>query len=282
MKKHVQLIEHFSANEIARQLDLSIGTAGSRELFGDLYVPPTASEPGAALVIAHGGGWRKGSPRGVAGFAEYLSRTGVVCLCPDYRLSGEAHWPAQLEDVKCAIRYLRAHAAELGIGPERIGILGDSAGGHLALMAGVEAPFEGVGGFMDQTSHVKAVAALYGPVRVQKTRRDGTPMGLLKPTATAAEYQSAAPIEYDLAKFPPCLLMHGADDPAVPLAGTIEIYHRLAELGRTVELHVFAGEGHAFDRSSIEREGMVSVYDPTSISGPTVVGLIARFFAKYL
>ena len=270
------------AEEISQQENLVIGRAGNRDLVGTLYVPPCIQQSRPAMVIVHGGGWRKGSPRGVSGFGEFLSRAGFVCLCPSYRLSGEAHWPAQIEDVKCAIRYLKTNWKQFGLDTERVGITGDSAGGHLALMAAVDTIFEGSGGHMDVSSTVKAVGAMYGPVRVRETRANGSLLGLLKPTATVADYSSASPIDYDLTEFPPCLLIHGADDPAVPLSGTLEFYAKLVELGRTVELHSFAGEGHAFDRRSSTQERMVDILDPSSISGPTVIRLIARFFMKYL
>ena len=270
------------ADQINQQEDVVIGSVGNRDLTGTLYLPPIIQELRPAIVIVHGGGWRKGSPRGVAGFGNFLSRAGFVCLCPAYRLSGEAHWPAQIEDVKCAIRYLKANRTQFGLDRERVGITGDSAGGHLALMAAVNAKFPEVGGHFEETSEVKAVGAMYGPVRVRKTRADGSPLGLLTPTATDADYVGASPIHYDLTEFPPCLLIHGADDPAVPLSGTLELYAKLVELGRTVELHSFAGEGHAFDRRSSTQQRMVDILDPSSISGPTVIRLIARFFSKFL
>ena len=259
-----------------------IGKAGTRDLTANLFLPPKDATQRPALVIIHGGGWRKGSPRGVTGFGEFLSQAGFVCLCPAYRLSGEAHWPAQIEDVKCAIRYLRASSRELTVDLDRIGVIGDSAGGHLALMAAAQSDFEGTGGHSTQSSTVKAVGAMYGPVRVGTTRANGQPLGLMSPTATEADFAKASPICYDLSGFPPCLLVHGAEDPAVSLAGTTELYTKLASLQREVELHIFAGEGHAFDRRSSTQENMVDIIDPSSICGPTVIRLIAHFFAKYV
>lgn len=256
--------------------------AGERQLTGNLFLPPVTTELRPALVIAHGGGWRKGSARGVRGFGEYLSQAGFVCLCPDYRLSGESHWPAQIEDVKCAIRYLKAHQDAFGLDASRLGCLGDSAGGHLALMAATDTTFEGSGGFAEQNSAIKAVGAMYGPVRVKRQRADGSPLGLMAPDATEHDYQQASPINYDLANFPPCLLIHGAEDAAVPLSGTLELYAKLVALKRTVELHTFAGEAHAFDRRSSTQDGMVDILDPSSINGPLVIELISRFFKKYL
>lgn len=267
---------------IERRHDIEIGMAGERKLTGDLYLPARHEQARPALTIVHGGGWRKGSAKGVRGFGEYLSQAGFVCLCPDYRLSGEAFWPAQLEDVRCAIRFLKAHSETFGLDPARVGCLGDSAGGHLALMCATDAPFEGDGGFADQSNLIKAVGAMYGPVRVRKTRADGSAIGLIAPDASEEDYRNVDPINYDLAEFPPCLLIHGVEDPAVPFAGTLELHAKLVALARTVELHSFAGERHAFDRRSSTQERMVDVLDPSAHNGPIVLKLITRFFKKYL
>ncbi|MDE0451386.1 MAG: alpha/beta hydrolase [Gammaproteobacteria bacterium] len=262
--------------------DAVIGRAGARDLTGNLFIPPMGTVPRPAMVIVHGGGWARGSPRGVRGFGEYLSQLGFVCLCPSYRLSGEAHWPAQIEDVKCAIRYLKANCDALGVDPARVGVTGDSAGGHLALMAAATSDFEGASGHAGCSSEVKAVGSMYGPTRARRNNASGKPTGLLLPEANDRDYGGASPICYDLANFPPCLLIHGSEDPAVPLADTIDLYTKLSGLGRAVELHVFAGEGHAFDRRSTTRDGMVDVADPSSVYGQTVLRLIEHFFSKYL
>lgn len=274
--------EDIPAESITIREGVVVGKAGARDLTADLYLPPVEGMPRPALVILHGGGWRKGSTRGVRGYGELLSRMGFVCLCADYRLSGEAQWPAQIEDVKCVIRYAKANCLELGIDPQRVGVTGDSSGGHLALMAAVEADFDGAGGHEAYSSLVKAVGTTYPPVRIPHKRDDDLPSGLMPTNASLDDYYKASPISYDLSKFPPCLLIHGAEDPAVPLSGTIELYTKLASLGRAVELHVFAGEGHAFDRRKPGQERMVDVADPDSIYGLTVIRLVAHFFAKYL
>ena len=272
-----------SMDRIDVREDVVIGRAGARDLTGNLFVPPMQDTARPALVIVHGGGWARGSPRGVQGFGERLSQVGFVCLCTSYRLSGEAHWPAQIEDVKCAIRYLKANCDGLGVDPERVGVTGDSAGGHLALMAAVTSEFEGTGGYAACSSEVKAVGSMYGPTRVRRKNASGNPTGLLHPEAGDHDFDLASPICYDLADFPPCLLIHGAEDPAVPLTDTVDLYTRLSSLGRAVELHVFAGEGHAFDRrSTTKKEGMVDVADPSSVYGEAVLRLITHFFSKYL
>ena len=221
---------------------------------------------------------------GVRGFGERLAQAGFVCLLVAYRLTPEAIWPAQIEDVKCAIRFLRAHAGSLGVAPDRIGILGDSAGGQLALMAGVPcAAFEGSGGHGGCSSAVAAVATLYGPTRIRYKDARPNHRSLLGADAREADYERASPIAYDLRRFPPCLLVHGVEDEAVPVADTIAFHDELARLGRPVSLHLFAGEGHAFDRKTADGgPRMVSVADPRSVYGDTVVSFIALFFHKYL
>ena len=118
---------------------------GIRPLELDVWLPPESRTPSPAVLFLHGGGWRAGS-RHLAGPAfsgaqptpfEQLARAGIAVASADYRLSGEARWPAQLHDVKAAVRWLRARAGELGIDGERIAAWGESAGGHLAELLGL-------------------------------------------------------------------------------------------------------------------------------------------------
>ena len=258
-----------------------VGKAGGRDLLADLYLPAFGDESRAAVVVVHGGGWRKGRRESVGGFGEILGEAGFVCLLPSYRLTTEAIWPAQIEDVKCAVRFLRANADSLGVDASRIGVLGDSAGGQLALMAGVSSPLEGDGGHAGHSSAVAAVAALYGPTRIRAERPNHA--ALMGANATQADYDGASPITYDLAEFPPCLLIHGVEDEAVPVADTLAFHDKLRGLRRPVGLHLFPGEGHAFDRKTAAGgKRMVSVADPRSVYGETVTRIIALFFRKYL
>ena len=260
-----------------------VGRAGGRNLLGDLYVPATAAELRPALVVVHGGGWRRGAPRSVRGFGELLGRAGFVCLLASYRLAMEAPWPAQIEDVKCAIRFLRARSASLGVDPDRIGIVGDSAGGHLALMAAASSSFEGDGGHAEHSSAVAAVGSMYGPTRIRFDGERPNHVALMGDRANEADYDRASPITCDLGGFPPCLLIHGVEDEAVPVADSLDFYERLKRLGRPAALHLFSGEGHAFDRKTGEVGAkMVDIADSRSIYGRVVVQIIALFFGKYL
>src|SRR5262249_25508289 len=111
------------------------GRGGGRELKCDVYTPSERAQPAPALLLLHGGGWRQGEPAMLSGYGERFGAGGFVCVAPEYRLTPESPWPAQIHDVKAAIRWVRANAAELGIDAGQIAALGSSAGAHLALQA---------------------------------------------------------------------------------------------------------------------------------------------------
>ena len=113
MKKEVKITQNISFSEIP--------------LNADLFQPPEGEENGAAIVIVHGGGWREGDKTQLGGYGLLLAREGFVCLCTSYRLSQEERWPAQIQDVKAAIRWIRGNSDILNIDPDRIGISGNSA-----------------------------------------------------------------------------------------------------------------------------------------------------------
>ena len=151
--------------------NIKIGSTGSRDLTGDLFYPPEGEINGSGIVIIHGGGWREGDKDQLRGYGILLAREGFTCLTASYRLSQEEIWPAQIQDVNCAVRYLRANSDTLKIDPTRIGVTGNSAGGHLSLMAAlsyIDPSFEGEGGNNHVTSEVKAVCAIYPPAQIRK------------------------------------------------------------------------------------------------------------------
>lgn len=170
--------------------------AGGVELHLDLYRGETASKPSPVMVLIHGGGWMAGDWRGMGWLADMFVPKGFVCASVEYRFSDKFKWPAQLDDVQTAVRFLRSHAKAYNIDPKRIGAAGDSAGGHLSQCLGVRDtrdphPAE----YPRYSSRVKAVWNLYGPTDFTQTFSDAV-KGLIKSLLgedTAANLQDASP-----------------------------------------------------------------------------------------
>lgn len=211
----------------------------------DLYLPEqTGDEPWPAIVLVFGGGWRSGERSQQKVYGIMLAKAGFVCLATDYRPSTRARWPAQLEDVKSAIRWLRSQSMELNVDPDRIAVSGNSSGGHIALMVAA-----GSGG-SESADRVSAVCAFYPPTRLlglDGESKDDTVRSLMGAHATREDYENASPLFHASQPFPPVLLLTGGDDQRVPVAHTRDLYDALRAAGNTVDLHVFAGQGHAFD-----------------------------------
>ena len=224
------------------------GTGGGRELRCDIYDPPPAVKNGIGILLLHGGGWQSGDRSQLRGYGVLLGRRGYMCIASEYRLTGEALWPAQAEDVKCAIRYIRANAGELGIDPDRLVVSGNSAGGHLSLMAGANTSgaFEGEGGNAGVSSAVSAVIAFYPPTGLDKREWGGMP-ALFGKGAAREVMSAASPLTYADTTFPPTLLIHGNKDELVPNSEVENMYDALNAAGVPVELHMFADQPHGFD-----------------------------------
>lgn len=136
---------------------------GEREMQLDLWQPKAATQPLPAIVCIHGGGWFKGERSSMANMAQALAAKGYVTVTISYRLSGEAKFPAAIQDCKAAVRFLRTNAAKYSIRSDAIGVTGLSAGGHLAALlatSGGEKELEGDGGNADQSSAVQACVAM--------------------------------------------------------------------------------------------------------------------------
>lgn len=259
---------------------IEYGTGGGRPLTMHLLqARPRPAGRAPSLVWVHGGAFRHGSKdSGIAKLFPF-ARRGYVCASIEYRLSGEAIWPAQIEDVKCAVRYLRAHADELGLDPERIGAWGASAGGHLVAMLGV-APdhpeLEGQGGWTEQSSRVQAVCDYYGPADLlamteQRSALDhneaDSPEGMLlggKVTEHPDRARSASPASYTTGAEPPFLIFHGAEDMTVPYEQS-QVMYRATGSGDAI-FHTVVGAGHG----------------GPAFEHPTVVGLVEAFFDRHL
>lgn len=233
---------------------MQFGVAGARALACDLFHPPEPPPSPAgypAVVLIHGGAWKHGDRTQLRGYGILLARRGYLCATAEYRLSGEAKWPAQLHDVKAALRFVRANADRLRVDPSKISVSGNSAGGHLALMLAATADdpaFEGQGGHAGVSTACAACIAFYPPVRLFGEREPAAyAPELFEAQVTQAQARSASPIEYARANFPPTLLIHGNRDDVVPASASTEMYAALAKAGAPAELHMYNGAPHGFD-----------------------------------
>lgn len=230
------------------------GTGGERELKLDLFLPKDAGGLRPAVVFIHGGGWKGGNPGQFHRQAAYLAGLGYVCASIEYRLSGEAQFPAALEDAKCAVRWMRANAEKLQVDTDRVALSGGSAGGHLAAMIATTGPglFEGEGGNADQSS-VANLAVCFNPVvdlAAMGEARPDHPMlvaFLGKTFEEAPEvYANASPITYVDESDPPMLLLHGTEDTTVPYEQAQAFIQRLTDAGVEAELFTAEDAAHAF------------------------------------
>ena len=228
------------------------GTGGGRELRCDVFRPPQPLPDRKAVLLLHGGGWARGDRSQLRGYGIQLGRLGYLCVASEYRLSGEAKWPAQIHDVKAALRFMRAESASLGIDPEKIAVSGNSAGGHLSLMAAAtpnQPEFEGDGGNPGVGTAVQACVAFYAPtLLLGMARSDESGIGLFGAHASDDVVRAASPLHYAARSgFPPTLLLHGNQDDLVPVQASLEMYRALRESGARTELHVFSDAPHGFD-----------------------------------
>ncbi len=147
--------------------DVVYCTLDGQDLVLDLYFPSESAAPWPVVMYIHGGAWSAGDKRSGAGYVEVpaLREAGFVVAAVNYRLAPRYTFPAMIEDVKCAVRFLRAHAADYGLDPDHVGVWGGSAGGHLAALLGTSDASAGwdVGPYPDQSSRVQAVVDMFGP-----------------------------------------------------------------------------------------------------------------------
>ena len=236
--------------------DVIYGKVGEVELKLDIYHPKKAgAKPTPVAVYVHGGGWTQGSKTGGAGLIampELLQR-GYLVASIDYRLAPEFKFPAQIQDAKCAIRFLRAHAKEYDLDPERIGVFGGSAGGHLVALLGTadaSAAFDTSGGSTNQSSRVQAVVDFFGPSDLTLGTGGGNPR--LAENVFGAKSRDdevlkrASPVTYATPDDPPFLILHGDQDKVVPLAQSERLLEVLKNVGVPASLVVVTNAGHGF------------------------------------
>ncbi len=238
------------------QTDIEYARVGDLVLKLDLHRPQAENPP--LIVYVHGGAWRAGSKSDVP-IAPLLEK-GFAIASVDYRLSTQAVFPAQIHDIKAALRFLRAKAAEFRLNTEKIAIVGSSAGGHLAALVGVtngHKMLEGrIGDHLDQSSRVDAIVSLYGASNLQSILAQSTEFGLtvripaLKlllgdvPEKKPELAELASPVAHLDKSDPPLLLIHGDADPQMPYEQSREFTTAYEALKLQVKFVTLPGSRH--------------------------------------
>jgi acetyl esterase/lipase len=265
-------------DKVSVKADMEYAKAGAVSLTLDVYKPmESAQELLPCIVWIHGGGWQSGNKSsGLQRVGKWVASGEYVGVSVGYRLTDVASWPAQIHDCKAAIRYLRAKSAELGIDPDRIGVWGSSAGGHLVSLLGTSGDVPELDGDLGVTgvsSQVTCVVDFCGPSDFLRFTRDnpgesseGRPVyklfaGPLEERLDAAK--QASPATHVSKNDPPFLIVHGTEDKTVPLDQALSFYELQKKAGMDSTLLKIEGMGHG-------------------IGGPDVEKTVKDFFDKHL
>jgi acetyl esterase/lipase len=271
--------------EVVTRTNLEFAQHDGTNLAGDLYLPK-GLDKAPVIIAAHGGGWQAGSRGSYKYWGPFLARNGYALFSVDYRLGKAGTYPGSVYDVKAAVQWVRAKAADLGVDPERIGLIGDSAGAHLAALVGLAADqftaeYRGDPNYA-VSANVKAVICLYGVYdmlaqwqhdQIARPRDQITEKYLgASPMQNRRIYFESSPLSYatvdrNRARF---LLIHGtADDVVDPSTQSQTFQNALNQAGIYVRRFVIPGAGHFW--ASDPFEGEIASY------GVTVAPTIIRF-----
>lgn len=268
------------------QRDIVYARIGDRKLLLDLCLPAKGTAPLPVIVWVHGGGWRGGRKNAGSRARPMLDR-GYAVVDVGYRLSGEAIFPAQVEDCKAAVRWVRANATKYGLDPGRIGAWGSSAGGHLVAFLGTAGDVKefDTEANAEYSSRVQAVCDWFGPtdfLQMDKHSLEGSRLihdapnspesllvgGPIQNEPYRAIARKANPITYVTKDDPPFLIMHGDKDMSVPLHQSELLYDALKKAGAEATLYVVKGAGHGLRGGQESSEKLFEI--------------VANFFDKHL
>ncbi len=242
--------------------DVTYATVDGEELKMDIASPAGLDHPVPGVVVIHGGGWMAGKRQDMTGMAKKLAAGGYVAATISYRLAPKHRFPAQVEDAKAAVRYLRANAKDLNIEAEQIGAVGGSAGAHLSMMLGLmdsSDGMEGDGGNADQPSKVQAVVSFVGPVNLARESYTPVQAQILtaflgdKPENKQDEARQASPVTYINKGDAPTLCFFGTSDPLVSYDQAFEIADALAKAKVKGRVEILLGAGHGWMGPELDR-----------------------------
>jgi acetyl esterase/lipase len=242
--------------------DIAYSKLGSRELKLDIARPAEGEGPFPAVVVIHGGAWRQGNKADVRPILPQFVEHGYVAVSPEYRFCPQNAFPAQIHDVKAAVRWLKVNSKKYKIDPERIGAMGFSAGGHLAMMLGLTCPTDGLEGEISAgapDSRVKAVVNYFGPTDLAakdipdickpwvKDLLGGSPQD--RPDAAA----KASPLTFVSKDDAPVLTFQGTKDSLVPFTQAIKLAEAMNSAGVPGRVELIVGADHGWGGAEMTR-----------------------------
>jgi acetyl esterase/lipase len=240
----------------------------------DIYVPD-AGGPWPVLVYVHGGAWMRGDKAEpmMSLFARSMTAQGYLVASINYRLYPAGQFPAMIQDVKCAVRFLRANAAEYNLDPERVGAVGVSAGGHLVSLLGTTDASTGwdVGEYLEQSSRVQAVIAMAGVMDLSRNFPNADIEAMKHVGFGEYNVVEASPISHVTPDDPPFLLIHGDRDELVPVEQSQLMYDRLIQENVPAQLVIVQNARHSF-----------TAPDETTPTLVEINQIILDFLAKHL
>lgn len=247
----------------------------------DVYYPAIANGLWPAVIIVHGGAWITGDKSTTPDLKAQpgLNAQGILVVSINYRLAPAFPWPAMVEDAKCAVRYLRAHAQEYNVDPDHIGAMGDSVGGQIVLLLGLTNPSVGwdVGEYLAYSSQVQAVVDYFGPTDLTDSSlyllmSKRGPSAFYNLNWNSPELIKASPITYVSKDSPPIFIAHGDLDTTVPIAQSQLFYDKMKALGAPICLVVMKNAIHSF----------APVWYTVSPNEAEVMAMAVNFFAGKL
>jgi acetyl esterase/lipase len=247
--------------DVRFEADIVYGKAGGEDLKLNLSRPANAQGALPCVIVIHGGAWRAGDRSVHNDLTWKFAQRGYVSATLGYRFCPKFIFPAQVEDVKCAVRFLRANAQKYGIDPDHLGAVGFSAGAHLSMMLGVMDKEDGLddsGGSSGHSSKVNAVVSFFGPTDMLSEYPDAS-KNLLRDFigGTRAEkedaYRKASPITYISKGDAPILLLQGTADPLVPDTQAMLMIQAMGKAGVPGRAEIIAGGSHGWGGKDLER-----------------------------
>jgi acetyl esterase/lipase len=248
---------------LIHEADVEYSNVGARVAMDIVRPKAGPSEKRPAVLLVHGGGFRRGNRQSYLPMAIRLAERGYVAATASYRLAPRNQFPAAVEDVKAAVRFLRANANKYGIDTDRIGAMGGSAGGHLVLFLGLTpnvAELEGAGPNREFSSRVQCVVNYYGPTDFTQSYDKSVDAAEVLPLFLGGDlahnrpaHVRASPLNWVTPQAAPTLSIHGTDDTYVAYEHSLWLTERLVAAGVRAELETIPGAGHGFKGADAER-----------------------------